>query len=462
MKRIFTFLLVLNAGYTQAQQKDSIISDAQKIYGLSRFWQEANYNYAYFSNVPTLNWDSAYQAFVPKVLATKTVFDYYRVLQRFCALLKDGHTNIYFPNYIQNNRTRRSFGDIKLELQNIDGKPIVVNTAFTTKDVVPIGSEIIRVNNMPVKQYIDEFVRPYIAQSASYIIEDWCVDYLLEGFNGDTIRIDYRKHGNAGTVQSLLLKGEVKQGVTWLNAYSNSLYGFKWLPGEIAKIDLNSFGDRRIVDSFIAALPALQKAKGIIIDLRRNGGGNSDNSAAIISYFTNQDTIRGGKWLTREHRASFKAWGSYAMQNLADSSEWSNKAREYYKGNVWFDGGQMTIPNTAPVEKRMTNVQLAILFGHQTASAAEDFLIMMDELPDRAVTLGQRSFASTGQPIPFSLPGGGSARICTKQDTYPDGRKFVGSGIVPDFEINPTIEDYLQQKDATVEKAISLLNKKIK
>lgn len=460
MKRLFTVLLLLNVYISNAQQPDTVITDAQKIYGLSRFWQEANYNYAYFSNVPNLDWDSAYQAFVPQVLATKSVFEYYRVMQKFCALLKDGHTNVWFPGYISNKRSRRSFGDIKLELRHIDGKAVVVNTALATKDVVPVGSEIITVGNMPVKEYINEFVRPYISQSASYITEDWCADYLLDGFNGDTIRIGFRKPNN--TVHTLLLKREVKQELAWLNPYSNTLFELTWLPGDIAKIDLNSFDNRKIVDTFLTALPALQKARAIIIDIRKNGGGSSDNSSAILSYFTNDDSIRGSKWFTREHRASYKAWGTYAMQDMNDTSEWSKKARDYYKGVVWFEGGQMTEANIAPKEKRIPNVPLAVLFGHQTASAAEDFLIMLDGLGDRAVTVGQRSFASTGQPIPFSLPGGGSARICTKKDTYPDGRIFVGTGIIPNVEVNPTLNDYLQHKDPVLDKAVSLLQKKIK
>lgn len=458
MKKIITLLLILSVTTSPAQQPDTLLTDAKKIYGLSRFWQEANYNYAYFSNVPSLNWDSAYQAYIPQILATTSLFDYYRVLQKFCALLKDGHTNVYLPLSISSKRVRRSFGDIKLELRNIGGKAIVVNTAAATKDIVPAGSEIISVNGMPIKEYSDQFVRPYISQSADYITDDWCVDYLLEGFLGDTIRIGFKKPGN--TVHSLLLKREARDNVAWQQAYNNNLFELKWLPGNIAAISLNSFGDARIVDTFITSLPALQKAKGIIIDLRLNGGGSSSHAASILSYFTHTDTIRGSKWWTRQHRAAYKAWGTYAAQDPKDSSDWSKTARDYFYGNVWYEGGQMTIPNGAPKEKRMTTVPLAVLFGHATASAAEDFLIMLDELKGRGLTVGQRSFASTGQPIPFDLPGGGSARICTKKDTYPDGRVFVGTGIQPGYEINPTLNDYLQKKDVVLEKAAELLIKK--
>jgi carboxyl-terminal processing protease len=150
------------------------------------------------------------------------------------------------------------------------------------------------------------------------------------------------------------------------------------------------------------------------------------------------------------------------VKDKEDKSEWANTTRDYYHGNVWYEGGQMTQPNDAPKEKRMTTVPLAVLFGHQTASAAEDFLIMLDGLGGRAITVGQRSFASTGQPFPFDLPGGGSARICTKKDTYPDGRVFVGTGIIPSVEVNPSLNDYLQNKDVILEKAVLLLQQKIK
>jgi C-terminal processing protease CtpA/Prc len=73
--------------------------------------------------------------------------------------------------------------------------------------------------------------------------------------------------------------------------------------------------------------------------------------------------------------------------------------------------------------------------------------------------IGTNTFGSTGQPFSFSLPGGGSARICTKKDTYPDGREFVGYGIKPDIEIKPSFADYLKKNDIVLEKAIEYLKK---
>lgn len=458
MKKLLAVFLLSVALARTAGAQDTALTDADKLYGLSRFWQEANYNFAYFENVPHLNWDSAYQAYIPQVLATKSLYEYYRVMQKFCALLQDGHTNVYFPAAISRAMARRSFGDIKLALQNIDGKAVVVNTAMATKEVIPIGSEIIKVNGTPVRDYIREWVSPYIAQSASYIREDWSIDYLLDGFLGESVHVEYRKPD--GKVGSMTLKREVKEGVAWQVTGSWTLFKLTWHPGNIARINLNSFGSPKIVDTFITALPELRKARAIIIDLRNNGGGNSGNASAILSYFTDSNLIKGSRWYTREHRAAYKAWGTYLAQGESDTSEWARKSLDYYHGRSWYDGGQSIAENKAPKELRMPGVPLVVLFGHSTASAAEDFLIMLDGLKGRATTIGQRSFASTGQPLPLNLPGGGEARICAKKDTYPDGRIFVGVGIKPDIEVNPVLDDYLKNRDVVLEKALEILGKK--
>ena len=99
--------------------------------------------------------------------------------------------------------------------------------------------------------------------------------------------------------------------------------------------------------------------------------------------------------------------------------------------------------------------------GHNTASVAEDFLIYADN-QKHMTKIGKNSFGSTGQPFVFELPGGGSARICTKKDTYPDGREFVGYGIKPDIIVKRTLNDYLTKKDPVMEKAIEHLKQKLK
>jgi C-terminal processing protease CtpA/Prc len=103
---------------------------------------------------------------------------------------------------------------------------------------------------------------------------------------------------------------------------------------------------------------------------------------------------------------------------------------------------------------------MVVLTGHETASSAENFLVSIDSIK-RATVVGQRTFGSTGQPLSFELPGGGKARICTKRNTYPDGRDIVGVGIIPDIEVNPTKEDRISGRDVVLEKALEVLKEKM-
>ena len=86
------------------------------------------------------------------------------------------------------------------------------------------------------------------------------------------------------------------------------------------------------------------------------------------------------------------------------------------------------------------------------------FLILADG-QKHFTRIGRPSNGSTGQPIRFSLGHGFSARICTKKDTYPDGRPFVGVGIKPDIVVEPTAEDFIKGRDAQLEAALDFLKK---
>jgi C-terminal processing protease CtpA/Prc len=128
------------------------------------------------------------------------------------------------------------------------------------------------------------------------------------------------------------------------------------------------------------------------------------------------------------------------------------------KGEFWHMGDTMMFNNDLKVQR--LEQPLIILMGNNTASAAEDFLVMLDQIPNRAITIGQKSYGSTGQPLILELPGGGKARICTKRDTYPDGREFVGYGIKPNIEVEKNIEDLINGKDTELELALKEFKKK--
>jgi C-terminal processing protease CtpA/Prc len=126
--------------------------------------------------------------------------------------------------------------------------------------------------------------------------------------------------------------------------------------------------------------------------------------------------------------------------------------------NAWHDGG--THGELEPAEGRRLIVPTVVLQENATFSAAEDFLVAIEKVP-QITTIGRPTGGSTGQPLVIELPGGGFVNICTKRDTYPDGRDFVGIGIAPDIFVEQTIEDVRQGRDPALDRAVELLQEEL-
>ncbi len=448
---IFCFL-----GICLKAQMPNSISKTNKVYGLSKFWQEVNYNFVYLNKIDRNKWESDYKKLIEEVQETENDYQYYRLLQRFCASLKDGHTNVNFPDTIQKNLYNTYFGEYRLFLTNIENKAIVTRTNLSKKDEIPIGTEIIKVNGMNTKDYLEQEVIPYISSSTNYILMDWAVSRMLQAPKGTSFDITF-KLPNGKIKELKLTHTETMEKEVYPEFENWQLFEFKWVDKDIAYISLNSFGDPKIDTLFIEKLPELYKAKKLIIDLRKNGGGSTSIGRDILQYLTKDTLLYGSKNQSRLHIPSFKAWGMWTTEKDTIGNQWATQEFLSYHDNFFHDFPYEA--DTIKLKAKRLIVPTAILIGHNTASAAEDFLIYTEN-QKHMIKIGKRTFGSTGQPMLFELPGGGSARVCTKKDTYPNGKEFVGYGVLPDIEVNKSFEDYLKNRDPVLQKAIKYLKKK--
>ena len=69
---IFLIFFTLNS----FGQLPNTINPAEKVYGLSQFWSDANYNFAYFDRIDKKTWDSTYLALIEEVQHTKNDYEY--------------------------------------------------------------------------------------------------------------------------------------------------------------------------------------------------------------------------------------------------------------------------------------------------------------------------------------------------------------------------------------------------
>lgn len=440
MKKLTFIFLFFLLNVTHAQIPNELSND-EKVYGLSKFWQEVNYNYIYFNKVDQVEWDNLYKKYVGEVQKTPNDYVYYRLLQKFCAYLEDGHTNVWFPKKIRDSIFNTDFGDYRLFLTNIEGKAIVTRVNESKKKEIPIGTEIISINGIETRKYINEYVIPYISSSTDYIRQDLAVTYMLEGYIGTKYRLELKLPNRKVKALTVTHEKTIEKEV-YPEFEKNELIDLKWYDDNIAYLALNSFSDWEVSIAFNEKVPELQKAKALILDLRKNGGGNSRIGKVILHHLTNDTIFYGPKTQSRLHIPTLKAWN-----------------QDKYYHDFSYSPDTLGIGDRNLLKTSRIVVPTAILIGHGTASAAEDFLIYADN-QKHMTKIGESTYGSTGQPLMIDLPNGGIARVCTKKDTYPDGREFVGIGIKPDINITKDLSGYIENKDPVLEKAIEHLTTK--
>jgi carboxyl-terminal processing protease len=87
-----------------------------------------------------------------------------------------------------------------------------------------------------------------------------------------------------------------------------------------------------------------------------------------------------------------------------------------------------------------------------------DGMVVVFAQAHRGKIIGEPTGGSTS-PSRLSFPAG-AARVCTKHDSFADGREFVGVGIQPDIPSHLTRADIIAGRDYVLETAIHSLQTK--
>lgn len=326
------------------------ISDAEKLAGLSKLWAEARYNFANFWHVPTLDWDAAYLAAIPRVMATRSTLDYYHEVQRFIALLQDGHTNVYFPDSYYQNVT-----GLPISTRLVDGRVLVTDVrrdSLRASGVVP-GVEVVAIDGLTTKQYGEQKLAPFESASSPQDRDLRTYTYdLNKGPVGSTTVYKFRDV--KGREWSETFTREKPRPVTASAPVTPSdgpsSFRMKTLPGGILHIRLRSFEDNSAAEEFEKHFDEIQKAPAIVLDVRDNGGGNGGVGFRILAMLVDKPFLT-SRWSTRTYVPVWRPWGNLQRDAVHPASQVQPNAKLHYSGKV------------------------ALLTGPATFSAAEDFAV---------------------------------------------------------------------------------------
>ena len=404
------------------------LPEDERIAGLSRLWSEAKYNFAFFDRLPALDWDALYLATIPKVRAAKSTLEYYRTLEQFYAQLHDGHTSVTYPPELG-----ELLGWPLVSVRWIEGKVAIdqVRDPALEREGVIKGLEVVAIDGIPVQQYGMERVAPYRSASTPQDLETRVFENtLLSGPKDSPVELTLRDAAGQPFTRTLPRKTAAERAK--YPGAPGKRFEFRTLPGNVAYVTLNSFGSGDVVKDFDAAFPEILKADALILDIRQNSGGSSEYGWKILGYLTDKPFVS-SEWRTRDYRPAMRAWGMPENWHRSDPQPLLPHGGAFYAKPV------------------------ALLTTARTYSAAEDFAVLFDAMK-RGPIVGEPTGGSTGQPLSFALPGGGSARVCTKHDRYPDGREFVGAGVQPSVLVHPTLADFRAGRDTVLEAALAVIH----
>ncbi|MBI5053421.1 MAG: S41 family peptidase [Chloroflexi bacterium] len=195
----------------------------------------------------------------------------------------------------------------------------------------------------------------------------------------------------------------------------------KMLPNDIAYVKVNEFGAKTSgeLQTQLKALMA-QKPKGIILDLRNNGGGYVNTAVDVASHF-----IGRGKVLL--------------IERFGDGRE----------QKVLTQGGGLA-----------TDLPLVVLINQGSASASE---VVTGAIQDykRGTIIGETSYGKGTGQIGYELSNDqGEARITIFRWLTPNGNWVHEKGITPDIEVKLTKADRDAKLDPQLDAALKALTGK--
>ncbi len=235
---------------------------------------------------------------------------------------------------------------------------------------------------------------------------------LIRGGKGTEVRLTIFRQGDKNTQEILIIRDKIEIKSVKLEFKENN----------IAYLRINKFGEntaKEFEDSMNQII--IKESKGLVLDLRNNPGGLLDRAILIASRM-----IPKGKAVVIEED------GSGERKNL----------------------------NTLGGDK-LSSLPTVILINEGSASAAE---ILAGALRDNRGTklIGKKTFGKGSVQELISLPGSSSAKITVAKWLTPNGDYIMEKGINPDIEVDYTIDDFNNNKDPQLNRAMETIKEEMK
>ena len=198
---------------------------------------------------------------------------------------------------------------------------------------------------------------------------------------------------------------------------------YRILDDNIGYVRYESFSDGIGEGNLDEVLSFMLLCRGLIIDIRNNGGGDLTNAEKLAARFCQEKTLVG-----------------YIQHKTGKGhSDFSALEPRYLE----------------PSSRIRWHKPVCVLTNRHVYSAANEFVSQMKALPTVQI-VGDRTGGGAGMPFSSSLPNGWTVRF-SAVPIYDAQKHNTEFGIAPDYNVQLTDADFARGKDTIIEFARQLL-----
>jgi carboxyl-terminal processing protease len=365
-----------------------------------------------------VDWQAEREHFRPLAADARSAEEFYSVLRRMLGQLHDAHTRVYGPDEKFDWQHPR-FISVGLSVREVEGQAVVVQVergSDAERAGLRAGHIIKSLDGEPALDVFARRLNERVGASTLPAARLRAMATIFEGARDSTVRVGWTdavgRQERFATLRREWRKRDVALSV-------------KRVSGGYGVVEFEAFTQAVTLDLMRALGDRLRDVRGLIIDLRNNGGGEAEAMVEVASAFlpAGQDL---GRFTDRTGRVRLEPQTRERMLMAADS------IKRFH----------------APV---------VILTSERTSSAAEIFVAAMKEA-GRATALGTQTcgcvLAIRRRHV---LPDGGELDVSEMDYRTAKGTRLEGAGVAPDEKIPLYINDLRAGRDRALEQAIQLL-----
>jgi carboxyl-terminal processing protease len=375
---------------------------------------------------PDFDFEAVYHKALEAGMQAQTRFEFTLIMMELFAALQNGHS-LYTDQAIQQSEAAQH---LCFRVGYAEDQWFVASSDLAE---LPVGAVITHLNHQPIEVFF-QTNRKYLSAS--------CERAARQKFM--TLRLLLPQQFPVRLEDGTLIEVR-KQPISIPESKTTS----RWLKkNKIGYIHIPSFDDSQFENDALQAVENFRNAKGLIIDVRGNGGGSTPDRLVKslmdrpYQYWAESTGIHLG--LFKANGVLLKLFGSqlqYEHRVFLESSQ------PFFQSNfMWSAALEL------PKDPLYTGT-LVILIDSVVGSAAEDFVVTFKN-NGRATLIGETTLGSTGQPYMAPFENGVWFRVSAKRAYFPNGMPFEGIGIAPDIPLAPTIADRKAGRDVVLERAL--------